>query len=468
MVQMAKTPRKDLEYPEVKKWLAGVGVGSHKIYKSALRLFCEFTKLNPTQLIDEAEEDRKKSRREQGKPEARLMAWHKHLLTEYKKRGGKGRETVGVSKTRATGYFGAIRSFYRANGFPLSCKTPRAAPKKENQKLNLTPAQVKLLIDHAPTIRDRAIIAMMFQGGFDVSTLCSLNYGDVKRELEANIEPLCINVVRGKEEMEYFTFIGADSIGLLKAYLNERKQSGEELRMDSPLFAKEGYAKKTRERITTNLIQNMLREVAVKSGIVSQEEIDYADLNPARPHALRAAFSTILRLNGFDPLLIDFMQGHQLPYNGAYLIPPQERVREMYREVESQLSINEVSRSVGDLEKRLMEVTKNQARIIEEFEERIKAIEEKRKNAEQGIEEMKKVDAMVSQVLEYILQRIGSEELKEAVRETGMADKAWEREDRLKGRFIEIGTRDISAQPITTDGFQKIWQEYKKTIGSWS
>jgi integrase/recombinase XerD len=372
------TPRPIEEYPETKKWLNSVGKSSVEVYKSALRIYTSYTKLNPTQLIDEADEDRKKSRREQGAPEARLLSFYNWLLTECPKRDSKGRATgkKGLSKMKAANYFCAIRSFYKANGFPLTCKTPSAAPKKENQKLNLTPAQVKLLIDHAPTIRDRAIIAMMFQGGFDVSTLCSLNYGDVKRELEAEIEPLCIKVVREKEEVEYFTFIGRDAIELLKAYLNERRSKGEELKMNSPLFTKEGYAKKTGERLTPNLIQNMLRDVAIKSGIVSKEELEYADMNPARPHALRASFSTILRLNGFDPVLIDFMQGHRIPYNGAYFIPPVEKVREMYREVESKLALNEVSRSVGDLEKRLLEITRNQAKVIEELQAKLAKFEE--------------------------------------------------------------------------------------------
>lgn len=66
---------------------------------------------------------------------------------------------------------------------------------------------MKKLVDHVPTLRDGAIILFMFQGGFDVSTVCSLNYGDVARELEAEKVPMMIHVVR-EEEIEYFTFVG--------------------------------------------------------------------------------------------------------------------------------------------------------------------------------------------------------------------------------------------------------------------
>jgi len=136
----------------------------------------------------------------------------------------------------------------------------------------------------------------MFQDGFDVSTICSLNYRDVKRGLDNNETPLLIEVVRKKDDVEYFTFVGHNSIEALKAYLNDRVAKGEKLKLDSPLFAKERAKKKKAERITTNLIQNMLRETALKAGLVTEEDLENADLNPC-PHALRSAFSTVLRLN---------------------------------------------------------------------------------------------------------------------------------------------------------------------------
>ncbi|RLI76680.1 integrase, partial [Archaeoglobales archaeon] len=330
--------------------------------------------LNPEELIDEAEEDRKKPRREQGKPEWRLAEFYRWLLNEYEiKARGKGRRRntgkKGASKKMAALYITAIRSFYRRNGFPIVTKSLKATPKKENKKLQLSSKDVKKLVDHAPTLRDRAIILMMFQGGFDVSTICSLDYGDVKRGLEQGDEPLMIEVVREKEEVEYITFVGHDAIEALKAYLNDRIAKKEELKLDSPLFAKEGAKKKKAERITTNLIQNMLRETALKAGLVTEEDLEHADLNPCRPHALRSAFSMILRLNGFDPLVVEYMMGHRIPYNGVYLIPTPERLRQMYAEVEPQLSISGVSPVEKRIEERLKAYREDNAELQKENKE---------------------------------------------------------------------------------------------------
>ena len=378
-------------FEEVRKWLAQVKDSSRQIYLSALRAYIEFTGLNPKELIDEAEEDRRKPRRERGLLEYRVAQFYEWLLTEYtmktrgKMRKPKGKK--GVSKMQATTYVAAIRSFYRRNGFPLMNKTPKAAPKKENRKRELTAKDVKLLVDHAPTLRDRAIILCMFQGGFDVSTICSLNYGDVKRGLETGECPLMINVVREKEEIEYFTFIGSDAVEALKAYLNERRSKGEKLKLSSPLFVKEGRKKRRVERITPNLIQNMLRETALRAGLVTKEELERADLNPCRPHALRSAFSTILRLNGFDPLLVDFMLGHAVPYHAAYLIPPPEKVRAMYAEVEPQLSISQQS----PVEKRIEEKLKGYRTVIEELQNENRMLREKMERLEKVVKVIAKV-----------------------------------------------------------------------------
>jgi len=417
------------QYPEIQKWITQVKESSRSPYMSAMRAYVEFTNLNPKQLIDEAEKDRKKPRRLQGKPEMRIMQFHEWLLNEYEiKPRGKGERKKtgrrGASKTMAAMYVTAIRSFYKRNGFPIAIKTPKAAPKKENKKLYLSAKEVKLLVNHAPTLRDRAIILFMFQGGFDVSTICSLNYGDVKRGLENDEVPLLIEVVRQKDEVEYFTFVGYDAVEALKAYLNDRITKGEKLRLDSPLFAKEGAKKKRVERIKPNLIQNMLRETALKAGLVSQEELEKSDLNPCRPHALRSAFSTVLRLNGFDPLLVEFMLGHRIPYNGAYLIPPPEKVRKMYAEVEPQLSVSSrIDAKIGEEVVKLketIELLSKENKVIrqenEKLRKRIGTIEKRMEEVVKMYNEMAKNPVMfevlrqgLNDVLKTFADKLGVE-----------------------------------------------------------
>jgi len=288
------------EFKEVEKWLIGKAKETKKVYLIALNTYCKYRGLNPKQLIDEIEEDRKKPRRERGEVEFKLKEFHEWLLNEKDKMmgGWKPRKVgkKGLSPKRANMIVNTVRSFYKINGFPvLNLRLPKAPPLKKNHKLTLRAEHVKKLVDHSPTIRDKAIILMLFQSGMDISTLISLNYGDVARGLENDECPLAIHVVRKKAGIEYTTFIGRDAIDALKAYLNKRRQKQGEIKYDEPLFVKEREIKGDK-RITRNAIDKMLKQVAVLSGVVSKEEMERADMNPCRPHALRGAFSTIMKL----------------------------------------------------------------------------------------------------------------------------------------------------------------------------
>jgi integrase/recombinase XerD len=379
------------EFPEIKKWVREKSEGSVNNYLTAMKLYMNFTGLNPDQMLDEAEEDMKKSRRDRGLPESRLLDFHEYLLTKHSKMKGRKTGSTGVSKNLAKMYFSAIRGFYKANGFFLNVKTPRATNKKENFKLELRPKDVKKLVDLATYLRDKSIILCMFQSGMDVSTICSLNYGDIARQLKEEKAPLMIHVNRDKESVEFHTFLGRDAIEALKLYIQERERKyGEKLQHDTPLFVKEGAKKLSFERITTNLIQNMFRDLVLTAGIVTEDELEVSDINPARPHALRSAFSTILKLEGVNELFVEYMLGHAIPYNGAYFRPHPEELRKVYSEHERALSISEVSMPMVEVEKRLKLEIEKQHAVIRELEKKVL--------------EIGKVDRLVDMVIDRLLK----------------------------------------------------------------
>ncbi len=344
------------EFKEVEKWLIGKAKETKKVYLIALNTYCKYRGLNPKQLIDEIEEDRKKPRRERGEVEFKLKEFHEWLLNEKDKMmgGWKPRKVgkKGLSPKRANMIVNTVRSFYKINGFPvLNLRLPKAPPLKKNHKLTLRAEHVKKLVDHSPTIRDKAIILMLFQSGMDISTLISLNYGDVARGLENDECPLAIHVVRKKAGIEYTTFIGRDAIDALKAYLNKRRQKQGEIKYDEPLFVKEREIKGDK-RITRNAIDKMLKQVAVLSGVVSKEEMERADMNPCRPHALRGAFSTIMKLQGVNNEIVEYWMGHAIPYESAYMIPQEDELRKIYAEHEEALSINRATEQIKKLEQK--------------------------------------------------------------------------------------------------------------------
>jgi len=376
-----------LKFKEVNKWLAGKPKGTKSQYLCSLRVYCDYKGMNPEQLIDEIERDRKKSRRSRGEVEYRLKEFYSWLLNDKRKQIGgfvtKTTDERGVSPKRAASLIGAIRSFYKENGFPIILKLPKAATLKKNHKKQIRAGDVKKLVDHAPTIRDKAIILMLFQSGMDVSTLCSLDYGDVAKGLERNEYPLPIHVVRKKAGIEYTAFLGRDGIEALKAYINKRKRRQKGINYSEPLFTKE-RTKNGVKRINKDLIDKMLREVAVLSGVVSKEEMERADMNPCRPHALRAAFSSIMKLQGVNNEIVEYWLGHTIPYESAYMIPGEDELKKIYAEHEEVLSINRATEQVKRLEQKFNGKMETYDDIINRQAAEIKKLREKLAEMEQS------------------------------------------------------------------------------------
>lgn len=339
----------------VKRWLGGITRDSTKaIYKSGFRLYILYTNESPTQLINEALEDQKKDPREKTDiVKRKLIGFYNWLVTEAPKHkvGGSAIIGKGVSSKIAHTYVNAVRSFYGTFDVYVTLKGRSRLPKARvtNKRMILNNMEVKKVIDHARSPRDRAIILTMFQGGMDVSTLCSLKYGDVAEGLTKNEHPLKVDLYRGKSGTEYYAFLGRDSSEALKAYLNDVKARGIELKPNDPLFLKESNKALTKEGLTTNLVQNMLRDLAIKSGFVD-ENLNGKDFNPLSPHALRESFGSIMINKGVPDTIVDFWLGHEIGEMAeAYKKAMVDDLKRLYLEKEVFLTVS----SNGQLEQKL-------------------------------------------------------------------------------------------------------------------
>jgi integrase len=382
--------------PYVVKWLNSITrEGTRRVYGNAMELYLRYTGMTPTALVDEALEDLKRDVRERRDVvKQRLVGFYNWLLDEAPKRNTRGREVgKGLSSKISNTYVNAIRSFYSTFDITvrLRGRSKLPKPKVENRRLRLTNLDVRKLLDHCSSPRDRAIILTMFQSGMDVSTLCSLRYGDVAPGLEKNEHPLTLHLYRKKSGTEYVTFLGKDGIEAIRAYLNTLRARGIELKYEDPLFLKEGAKAKTPEPIAPFLVQKLMRELAAKTGLVSEK--NNGKQNPISPHALRESFSSILASHGVPSSVIDFMLGHEVgELNEAYQTVQLVDLKKIYREVEPYLSVSmgEDLTKLKEIEEREREVQRIINSLISEnlqLKERIKKLEDGFKE----VQELKKV-----------------------------------------------------------------------------
>ncbi len=183
----------------------------------------------------------------------------------------------------------------------------------------ITPTELLRLLD-APdgsdvkSLRDKAILELLFSTGLRVAELCSL-----PREINPNSEELS---VRGKGGKIRVVFISKRAQDALKKYLDARKDMGEGLfvRLDPlalgtppsqgeripPRLSKEGqrggkkYKGKGYDNLDRHSVERIVKQYAIKAGIAKK----------VTPHVIRHCFATDLLQNGADLRSVQIMLGH--------------------------------------------------------------------------------------------------------------------------------------------------------------
>lgn len=159
----------------------------------------------------------------------------------------------------------------------------------------LDPSELERLMDGAngpnlKSLRDKAILELLFSAGLRVSELISINRDQINlKNQEFSI--------RGKGSKVRIVFISNTAKIALENYLNKRTD------IDPALFVR--ILKKEKDnskniRLTPRSVQRIVKYYANKAGIVKD----------VHPHTLRHSFATDLLTNGADIRSVQAMLGH--------------------------------------------------------------------------------------------------------------------------------------------------------------
>jgi hypothetical protein len=228
--------------------------------------------------------------------------------------------------------------------------------------------------------------------------------------LAKNEYPLKLEVQRPKTGVEYYTFVGKDGIESLRAYIADMKSRGVVFASKSPLFIQE----RGKARIRTHNVQEMMKELAVRTGLVDGEN-NGNDFCPLGPHALRESFGSIMTNAGVPDTVVNFWLGHEIgDMARAYQTVQFEELKRMYIEREPLISIapkadvekirtklkdeiraesDKVQSLVNSLATENLEAKSRMARMELEntdLKRRIQKTEEKLTNIERMIRDLKK------------------------------------------------------------------------------
>lgn len=141
----------------------------------------------------------------------------------------------------------------------------------------------------ALTVRNRAILEMMYASGLRVSETANLKLGDV------NFETAMVRVI-GKGSKERVVPVAPRVLNLLRRYTASARNELVEKNPMSPYL----FVSRTGRRLNRERIWAIIKEAALIAGI--DKEI--------HPHTLRHSFATHLLENGADLRAIQEMLGH--------------------------------------------------------------------------------------------------------------------------------------------------------------
>jgi len=161
--------------------------------------------------------------------------------------------------------------------------------------------------DDFKSLRDKAIMELLFSTGLRVSELCSLDREDVDlKKPEFSI--------RGKGDKIRLVFVSDAAKTCLKNYLDKRHD------IEEALFV--NLREKEAGRLTPRSVERILRYYAVKAGISKK----------VTPHVLRHCFATDLLEGGADLRSVQALLGHaSLTTTQIYTHVTDRQLREVHR-----------------------------------------------------------------------------------------------------------------------------------------
>ena len=223
--------------------------------------------------------------------------------------GNKSRVNVATLKKNTQNYhLIALRSFLKylakKNIKSLSPEMIELAKVGHRQIDLITSEELHRLLD-APegdsltSLRDRAILELLFSTGLRVAELCSLT-----RDINLNADEF---PVRGKGDKVRPVFLSPDAKVALKKYLDKRPDMGEALftEISERVMKANGKNKKDDEDpgdrpLTTRSVERIVKKYAIKAGISKR----------VTPHVIRHCFATDLLGNGADIRSVQMLLGH--------------------------------------------------------------------------------------------------------------------------------------------------------------
>jgi integrase len=285
-------------YETVKRWVTKLEAKSHSVdfTKSStkraalywLKKYLTYVKTNPDGLIRERiDQVNSTSLMERRKHEEYFEGFIVQL-----KRDGYSPNSIATAT-------GLIRSFYKANHYPL-VEVSTVRPYKVRAFKVPTVKDLKKMCDTAD-LPIRAWMLGQAESGLANADLLSLTpntlsseFGTIKTQLRKGTVPIHIEIRRQKTGERTDSFFGSNAVEALNEYINNSH---------GRLF-----------KLSARTVEQQVKSVGIEAKVATKDV-------PITPYSLRKFFNTYMKLAGVNESLVELMMGHSIGrVRGAYLV----------------------------------------------------------------------------------------------------------------------------------------------------
>jgi len=251
----------------------------------------------------------------------------------------------------------ALKAFLDCNDVELRWgKIKRLLPArvKKTGSEAWTTDEISQMLSFTKEIRTKALIHFLSATGVRIGALDGLEL----RHLVPINDCKSVLVYENSVE-EYTTFLTSEASLVLDDYFNQRKNDGETLGPDSPVFRSAyqlGIAKT--KSASTHSLKEIIRTLILKSGLRTNQTKIGNRYNKQADHGFRKRFNTILKTtDSVNISLSEKMMGHSVSVSldSVYLVPTVKQLFKEYKKAIPQLIINDSTRNQIELEQVLKE-----------------------------------------------------------------------------------------------------------------
>lgn len=265
----------------------------------------------------------------------------------------------------------ALQLFLELNDMMLNFKKIRKlvpARVKKSGERGYTTKEIQKMLEYSPDKRTKAVIHFIAATGIRIGAFDGLK---LKHLVEIPMGCKAVLVYDGSTE-EYWTFLTPEASESLDNYLNERRNDGENMTPDSPVFrARYSLGVQKALPLSVSSITQIIYRILNRAGLRQNMKNNRYEVQ--LDHGFRKRFNTILKLNReINPNIVEKLMGHSKGLDGVYLKPTRQESFEEYRKGISDLTIDNAERVIAENKK--LEIEKSE---FESLKETVKQLGEK-------------------------------------------------------------------------------------------